>query len=904
LDSFKPLKNKINGQDILMNKMQKKALYWRTKPKIGEFKPSLVRISQFFTTGCKPMDIRAEFIKFFESKGHAFIPSSPLVPDDATLLFTNAGMVPIKSIFTGEVPVPNPPRAVSCQTCIRAGGKHNDLDNVGYTARHHTFFEMLGNFSFGDYFKEDAIAHAWEFVTEVVGLPKEKLWVTVHDSDDEAELIWQKYVSKDRILRFGDKDNFWQMGDTGPCGPCSEIFIDQGSEHFNGPEDHMGGDGDRFLEIWNLVFMQYERSSDGTLTPLPKPSIDTGMGLERMLAVKEGKFSNYDSSLFMPLIDEVAKLCGKPYKYETGASYRVIADHIRAVAFLLAQGVNFDKEGRGYVLRRILRRAVRHGYLLGITEPFMHTLLETLCSLMGGHYDYLVEKKSAVSEQIRLEEERFLATIASGLELFEQELKETKDIFSGDVAFKLYDTFGFPLDLTQDMLREKGLHVNVERFDALMQAQRERAKASWKGSGDRAAHGEFKPLLEKFGSNTFTGYETLVQQTKILALMDDDFKLVDKLEANMSGWVFLEKTPFYAQSGGQCADTGVLQGLGKVEDTQLFFGLNLSLVQVEQPLHVNMEVSACVDESRNEIIKHHSATHLLHAALKAVLGEHVAQAGSLVEANRLRFDFSHPKAMDRDEIEAVEGIVNTNILRALQNTTEYMAIEEAKKSGAMALFGEKYGDEVRVVSFGDASKELCGGVHVNNSAQIGSFFITKESGVSAGVRRIEAVCGLSALRLAKEWRSNIGEALETLKSKDVVPGILRLKEEIKNLKKEIEDLEANSGESLTSVKIGGIEVIVDELKAGDIKKSIDDLKNAKESIAVLLFQQKGEKVLIASGVKNAPIKAGAWIKEVAPHVGGGGGGRDDFAQAGGKNPDGIKAAKSVALNYAKAALEG
>ena len=849
------------------------------------------------------MDIRAEFIKFFEGKGHAFIPSAPLVPEDATLLFTNAGMVPFKSIFTGEVPTPNPPRAVSCQTCIRAGGKHNDLDNVGYTARHHTFFEMLGNFSFGDYFKEDAIAHAWEFVTEVVGLPKEKLWVTVHESDDEAEFIWQKYVAKDRIMRFGDKDNFWQMGDTGPCGPCSEIFIDQGSEHFNGPEDYMGGDGDRFLEIWNLVFMQYERSSDGTLTPLPKPSIDTGMGLERMLAVKEGKFSNYDSSLFMPLINEVAKLCGKPYMYETGASYRVIADHIRAVSFLLAQGVNFDKEGRGYVLRRILRRAVRHGYLLGITEPFMHTLLDTLCELMGGHYDYLVEKKAIVSEQIRLEEERFLATIASGLELFEAQLKETKDIFSGDVAFKLYDTFGFPLDLTQDMLREKGLHVDVERFDALMKIQRERAKASWKGSGDRAAHGEFKPLLEKFGPNIFTGYETLVQQTKILALMDEEFKLVEKLEANCNGWVFLEKSPFYAQSGGQCADTGVLQGLGEIDDTQLFFGLNLSSIQTKKPLHVNMEVTAQVDESRNEIIKHHSATHLLHAALKAVLGEHVAQAGSLVEAGRLRFDFSHPKAMDKDEVEAVEAMVNTNILRALENKTAYMPIDEAKKSGAMALFGEKYGDEVRVVSFGEASKELCGGVHVNNTAQIGSFFITKESGVSAGVRRIEAVCGMSALMLAKEWRSNISEALESLKSKEIIPAIMRLKEEIKSLKKEISELEANSGEALSVIKMGSVEVIIDELKAGDIKKNIDDLKNAKESVAVLLFQQKDDKVLIAAGVKNAPLKAGAWIKEVAPHVGGGGGGRDDFAQAGGKNPDGIEAAKSVALNYAKAALE-
>ncbi len=762
---------------------------------------------------------------------------------------------------------------------------------------------MLGNFSFGDYFKEDAIANAWEFVTEVVGLPKDKLWVTVHESDDEAERIWQKHVPKERILRFGDKDNFWQMGDTGPCGPCSEIFIDQGSEHFNGPEDYMGGDGDRFLEIWNLVFMQYERSADGTMTPLPKPSIDTGMGLERMVAVKEGKFSNYDSSLFMPLIEEVAKLCAKPYEYESGASYRVIADHIRAVAFLLAQGVNFDKEGRGYVLRRILRRAVRHGYLLGITEPFMYTLLDTLCELMGGHYKYLIEKKEIIAKQIRLEEERFLATIASGLELFEEELKKTKDTFSGDVAFKLYDTYGFPLDLTQDMLRERNLNVDVKRFDALMQEQKERAKASWKGSGDRAAHGEFKPLLEKFGPNVFSGYETLFEKSKILALMDEDFKLIDKLDANSSGWVFLDKTPFYAQSGGQCADTGELVGVAKVEDTQLFYGLNLSFVKTTAPLHVNMEVNAKVNEDRFEIMKHHSATHLLHAALRAVLGEHVAQAGSLVEANRLRFDFSHPQAMSKEEIEAVEAIVNTNILRALENETAYMSIDEAKASGAMALFGEKYGKEVRVVSFGEASKELCGGIHVKNSAQIGSFFITKESGVSAGVRRIEAVCGLSALRLAKSWREEIGSALEILKAKEMIPAISRLKDEVKSLKKEIDQLQSCSKETLSGTKIGKTEVIVDILKVGDIKKSIDALKNAKESVAVLLFQQKNGKVLIAAGVKNAPVKAGAWIKEVAPKVGGGGGGRDDFAQAGGKNPDGIEAAKSAALAYVKAALE-
>ncbi|EAK4474266.1 alanine--tRNA ligase, partial [Campylobacter coli] len=502
------------------------------------------------------MDVRSEYLNFFKSKGHEITPSSPLVPDDATLLFTNAGMVPFKSIFTGEVPRPNPPRKTSCQTCIRAGGKHNDLDNVGYTARHHTFFEMLGNFSFGDYFKEQAIAYAWEFVTEVLKLPKDRLYVTVHESDDEAFELWQKHIQKERIYRFGDKDNFWQMGDTGPCGPCSEIFYDQGEEYFNGEEDYMGGDGDRFLEIWNLVFMQYERSADGKLTPLPKPSIDTGMGLERVTAIKEGKFSNFDSSLFMPIIDEIAKLCGKTYIYESGASFRVIADHIRSSVFLLAQGTSFDKEGRGYVLRRILRRALRHGYLLGLKKPFMYNLVDVVCKLMGEHYTYLNEKKDFIKEQICLEEERFLSTIENGIEIFNEELKNTKEVFSGEVAFKLYDTYGFPLDLTQDMLREKNLVVDEAKFEELMNEQKNRAKASWKGSGDKVASGDFKNLLEKFGENCFVGYEKTECQATVLALLDEDFKEVSSLKG--LGWVMLDNTPFYATSGGQIADTGYI----------------------------------------------------------------------------------------------------------------------------------------------------------------------------------------------------------------------------------------------------------------------------------------------------------------------------------------------------------
>ena len=848
------------------------------------------------------MDVRAEFLNYFEQKGHTLTPSSPLVPDDATLLFVNAGMVPFKSIFTGEIPIPNPPRAVSCQTCIRAGGKHNDLDNVGYTARHHTFFEMLGNFSFGDYFKEEAIANAWEFITEVLKLPKEKLWVTVYTSDDEAEKLWLRHVPLERIKRFGDADNFWQMGDTGPCGPCSEIFYDQGEEHFNSKEDYLGGEGDRFLEIWNLVFMQYEKSKDGTLAPLPKPSIDTGMGLERVVAVCEGVQSNYDSSQFMPIINEVAKLCGKKYEYKTGASYRVIADHIRSTMFLLAQGTSFDREGRGYVLRRIMRRAVRHGYLLGIREPFMYKLIDVVNSLIGEQYPYLIEKKDVLAEQIRLEEERFLSTIASGLELFEAELKNTKDIFSGEVAFKLYDTCGFPLDLTEDMLRDKGLKVDSAKFDELMKIQRERSKASWKGSGDKAASGDFKALLERIGHNNFVGYEKTTCKANVVALLDNDFKEVKTLEK--SGWMMLNKTPFYALSGGQCGDRGVIEGYGKVLDTQKFFELNLSQIELEKPLHVNNTIELSVDVSRNEIQKHHSATHLLHSALREILGEHIAQAGSSVDSDRLRFDFSHPKAMSSEEITKVEDFVNNVVALGTNSETKVMSVDEAKNSGAMALFGEKYGNEVRVVSFGDASVELCGGTHIKNVGEIGSFIISKESGVSAGVRRIEAICGASSLRYTKALRENLNEVKIAVKHKDALIGVEKLKNEIKTLKSEVEALESNVGKEVSGESVNGVELIVDELGAGDIKKAIDDFKNQNENVAILLFQVKGDKVLIAAGVKNASLKAGDWIKTVAPIVGGGGGGRPDFAQAGGRDASRVEEAKKVALEFAKKSLQG
>jgi alanyl-tRNA synthetase len=849
------------------------------------------------------MDIREEYLKFFESKNHDRVASAPLIPDDATLLFNNAGMVPFKSIFTGEVPTPANPRATSCQTCLRAGGKHNDLENVGHTARHHTFFEMLGNFSFGDYFKEEAIDYAWEFLTKVIKLPVDKLWVTVHDSDDEAEKLWQKHVSKDRILRLGDADNFWSMGDTGPCGPCSEIFYDQGAENFSGKEDYLGGEGDRFLEIWNLVFMQYEvKEKGGKRIPLAKPSIDTGMGLERVVAIKEGALSNYGSSLFMPIINDVEKLINKKYSYESGASYRVIADHIRTALFLLSQGTNFSNEGRGYVLRRILRRAVRHGYLLGFREPFMFKLIDTVVSIMGSEYEYLKTKSAAVKEQIQLEEARFFKTIESGIALFEEELKNTKDIFSGEVAFKLYDTFGFPLDLTEDMLKSHDLKLDSDKFEELMLQQRTRAKAAWKGSGDDAVHGDFKELLEKFGENTFVGYEFTQHSGEVLALLDEDYKHVDSLACGKKGWVLLDITPFYAESGGQCGDIGVLEGFAKVVDTKKFFGLNLSQIEVTKDLRCGNIVDSDVDISRNEITKHHSATHLLHAVLYDVLGDHISQAGSLVEAERLRFDFSHPKAVEHDELAEIEQRVNALVMRGITQKTEVMGIEDAKNSGAKAQFGEKYGDEVRVVSFDKSSVEFCGGIHVDNSANIGSFIITKESGVSAGVRRIEAVCGYAAYKHFCDERILIKRAEKEVKNTDLLAGIARLKSNVAELKDELKDAQNSAKVEIKADEINGVAVVVEEYPTGDIKDKIDELKNQNEKLCAMLFQVKGDKVLIACGVKDAPAKAGDWIKKIAPILGGGGGGRPDFAQAGGKDKTKLPEAKTEALNFITEAL--
>ena len=848
------------------------------------------------------MDIRKEYLEFFKSKGHEVVSSMPLVPDDPTLMFTNAGMVQFKDIFTGNIPAPENKTATSCQLCIRAGGKHNDLENVGYTARHHTLFEMLGNFSFGDYFKEEAIAYAWEFITKNIALPKEKLWVTVHESDDEAFEIWTKHIDSSRILRFGDKDNFWSMGDTGACGPCSEIFYDQGEEHFSSPEDKMGGDGDRFLEIWNLVFMQYERTKDGELIPLPKPSIDTGMGLERVIAIKEGVLNNFDSSSFKPIIETLEKIANKKATKENIGSYRVIADHLRATSFMLSQGILFGNEGRPYVLRRILRRAIRHGYLIGFRKPFMAQLVDTLVNIMGGHYVELKDNTNYIKEQLTLEEERFFKTISAGITLFNDELENTKDIFSGEIAFKLYDTYGFPLDLTEDMLKDKNLKVDLDKFEELMTNQKTMAKAAWKGSGDSANEGDFKTLLEKYGLNEFVGYTNNTYNSKILALLDENFKEVESLE-NQIGWVLLDKTPFYATSGGQNGDIGAIEFEGKnavVLETSKFHNLNLSKVDVKDTkLNRNQNIEAVVI-NRHEIEKHHSATHLLQSALRIILGDSVSQAGSFNDANKLRFDFTYPKAMTNEQINEVEDLVNSMISRALKGKVEELPLELAKKKGAIAMFGEKYGEVVRVVSFGeDVSVEFCGGTHVRNVSEIGSFYIVKESGVSAGIRRIEAVVGASAIKYAKEQMSKLAEIQAELKSNDMIAGIKKLKNEIKELKNEIKNAQSKTSTPINEDIIGDTKVVVAVIENGDLKKIVDDMKNANEKLAILLLQAKDDKVLIVAGSKNTNIKAGDWIKNIAPIVGGGGGGRPDFATAGGKDITKIEEAKIAALTYAK-----
>ncbi|MGL2559632.1 alanine--tRNA ligase [Helicobacter pylori] len=847
------------------------------------------------------MDIRNEFLQFFKNKGHEIYPSMPLVPNDATLLFTNAGMVQFKDIFTGMVPRPSIPRATSSQLCMRAGGKHNDLENVGYTARHHTLFEMLGNFSFGDYFKEEAILFAWEFVTKNLGFKPKDLYISVHEKDDEAVKLWEKFVPVDRIKKMGDKDNFWQMGDSGPCGPCSEIYIDQGEKHFKGSEDYFGGEGDRFLEIWNLVFMQYERSNDGVLSPLPKPSIDTGMGLERVQALLEHKLNNFDSSLFVPLMAEISELTGLDYTSEFQPSFRVVADHARAVAFLLAQGVHFNKEGRGYVLRRILRRALRHGYLMGLKEAFLYKVVGVVCEQFSNTHAYLKESKEMVVKECFEEEERFLETLESGMELFNLSLKHLNEnkIFDGKIAFKLYDTFGFPLDLTNDMLRSHGACVDMQGFELCMQEQVKRSKASWKGKQNNA---DFSAILNAYAPNVFVGYETTECPAKALGFFDSDFKEITEANPNQEVWVLLEKTPFYAEGGGAIGDRGALltdnEEAALVLDTKNFFGLNFSLLEIKKALKKGDQVIAQVSDERLEIAKHHSATHLLQSALREVLGSHVSQAGSLVESKRLRFDFSHAKALNDEELEKVEDLVNAQIFKHLKSQVEHMPLNQAKDKGALALFSEKYAENVRVVSFKEASIELCGGIHVENTGLIGGFRIIKESGVSSGVRRIEAVCGKAFYQLAKEESKELKNAKTLLKNNDVIAGINKLKESVKNSQK------APVSMDLPIEKIHGVSLVVGVVEQGDIKEMIDRLKSKHERLLAMVFKKENERITLACGVKNAPIKANAWANEVAQILGGKGGGRDDFASAGGKDTEKLQAALNLAKNTALKALEG
>ncbi|RKV48139.1 alanine--tRNA ligase [Helicobacter pylori] len=847
------------------------------------------------------MDIRNEFLQFFKNKGHEIYPSMPLVPNDATLLFTNAGMVQFKDIFTGIVPRPSIPRATSSQLCMRAGGKHNDLENVGYTARHHTLFEMLGNFSFGDYFKEEAILFAWEFITKNLEFKPKDLYISVHEKDDEAVKLWEKFVPFDRIKKMGDKDNFWQMGDSGPCGPCSEIYIDQGEKHFKGSEDYFGGEGDRFLEIWNLVFMQYERSNDGVLSPLPKPSIDTGMGLERVQALLERKLNNFDSSLFVPLMAEISELTGLDYASEFQPSFRVVADHARAVAFLLAQGVHFNKEGRGYVLRRILRRALRHGYLMGLKEAFLYKVVGVVCEQFSNTHAYLKESKEMVVKECFEEEERFLETLESGMELFNLSLKHLNEnkIFDGKIAFKLYDTFGFPLDLTNDMLRSHGACVDMQGFENCMQEQVKRSKASWKGKQNNA---DFSAILNAYAPNEFVGYETTECSAKALGFFDSDFKEITEANPNQEVWVLLEKTPFYAEGGGAIGDRGALfkdnEEAALVSDTKNFFGLNFSLLEIKKALKKGDQVIAQVSDERLEIAKHHSATHLLQSALREVLGSHVSQAGSLVESKRLRFDFSHAKALNDEELEKVEDLVNAQIFKHLKSQVEHMPLNQAKDKGALALFSEKYAENVRVVSFKEASIELCGGIHVENTGLIGGFRILKESGVSSGVRRIEAVCGKAFYQLAKEENKELKNAKTLLKNNDVIAGINKLKESVKNSQK------APVSMDLPIEKIHGVSLVVGVVEQGDIKEMIDRLKSKHERLLAMVFKKENERITLACGVKNAPIKANAWANEVAQILGGKGGGRDDFASAGGKDIENLQAALNLAKNTALKALEG
>ncbi|MGB5494468.1 MAG: alanine--tRNA ligase [Sedimenticolaceae bacterium] len=865
-------------------------------------------------------EIRSAFLDFFAGKDHQVVESSPLVPaNDPTLLFTNAGMVQFKDVFTGKDKRPYL-RAASSQRCVRAGGKHNDLENVGYTARHHTFFEMLGNFSFGDYFKREAIQYAWEFLTEVMQLPAEKLWVTVYLDDDEAAAIWLDEIGVDpaRFTRIGDKpggkpfesDNFWSMGDTGPCGPCSEIFFDHGPGVSGGPPGTPEEDGDRYIEVWNLVFMQYNRDADGKMTPLPKPSVDTGMGLERLAAVMQGVHSNYETDLFQGLIEAAAE--ATETNDLSSKSLRVIADHIRGCAFLIVDGVTPGNEGRGYVLRRIIRRAIRHGYQLGQQQPFFYKLVDALDVQMGDAYPELRRAKAQVARVLRLEEERFAETIEQGMKILDEAIEGLEGkVIPGSLVFKLYDTFGFPTDLTADIAREREFEIDRDGFEREMEAQRSRARAASHFGVEQATDVDIE------GETDFTGYERLNDSATVVALFSDG-RSADQLNAGERGMVVLDRTPFYAESGGQAGDVGHLRVAGgefAVTDTRKQAGTVFAHIGELRAgeLHVGDSVSAEVDtRRRQETALNHSATHLLHAALRQVLGDHVTQKGSLVEAERLRFDFSHFEPVTREQLIEIERLVNEQIRFNHIVETRIMAIEDAKASGAMALFGEKYDAQVRVLRMGDFSTELCGGTHVKALGDIGLFKITVETGIASGVRRIEAVTGGRAI----EWIEADEERLQRIGGlinagkEELEDKLSRLVERSKRLEKELEHLKAKlasaAGSDLASqaVDVNGAKVLAARLDGADpksLRDTLDQLKNKLGSGVILLAAVNGEKVNLIAGVTKDltdRCRAGDLVKIAAEQVGGKGGGRPDMAQAGGSDPKGVAKALELAHVWA------
>ncbi|TAE35057.1 MAG: alanine--tRNA ligase [Alphaproteobacteria bacterium] len=866
--------------------------------------------------------IRLRFLSYFAQEGHSVIASAPLVPhNDPTLMFVNAGMVPFKNIFTGKEPQPTPPRYASAQKCVRAGGKHNDLDNVGYTARHHTFFEMMGNFSFGDYFKEDAIHHAWTFLTKELGLKKEKLYVTVYHTDDEAFDLWKKIAGLDdaRILRVPTNDNFWSMGDTGPCGPCSEIFYDHGADAGEGQWalDAQGNDlfGARFVEIWNLVFMQYEQVDKDTRINLPKPCVDTGMGLERMASVMQGVHNNYHTDLFQELIREAQLLLGTPYADQHVPSYHVIADHLRSCSFLIADGVLPANEGRGYVLRRIMRRAMRHAHMLGAKTPVMHQLVGALQRVMGAAYPELVRADALIRATLRTEEERFRETLGRGLKLLEEEKKSLTagGVLAGDVAFKLYDTYGFPLDLTQDILRGSQMQVDVAAFDAAMDEQRTRARAAWKGSGAHATDALWFDLHERYGVTEFLGYTQEHASALVQSIVRDGAEVTD-VNAGDVVQIILNQTPCYGESGGQIGDAGRMsteQGaVIAITDTTIpVAGLYVHHVRIEGGcLRVGDTVEVRIDHERRERIRaNHSATHLLHAALRAVLGEHVSQKGSLVTEDKLRFDFSHNSAVRAEEIQRIEEIVNAQIWGNSAVTTRIMTPEDAMNAGAMALFGEKYGEEVRVLSMGhDAySVELCGGTHVQATGDIGMFVITSESAIAAGVRRIEAATRLDAYAFMHQQRNLIMQSAQmlTATTTEVPARIMALLEERKASQKEMAQLKRDramsQGGEVQEVQIGDITILtrhMDGLPAKELRAIAMELMHGRTHTIVALTtndEGKGSVLVAVSSEVQARYPAPSLVQIATPILGGtGGGGKPDMAQGGGA--DGSKAKEALA----------